>query len=128
MNKGFTSIEQSRHLLELGLDPETADMVYPAWTLSDTPTEDIVNIRRHDYENDNDVPCWSLAALLDLMPQTNKFHTRLLLEFNRVIFEPCDDEIIVNESTFHYSDGTNLLDAVVDMVIWLLENGYIEKK
>ena len=28
MNRGYTTIEQSKHLLELGLDPHTSDMSY----------------------------------------------------------------------------------------------------
>ena len=63
-----TTIEQSKRLIELGIDPKTADLVYPAWTLSETPTEDELSIIDGTLEDD-DIPSWSLSALMNLMPK-----------------------------------------------------------
>ena len=72
----YTTIEQSKRLLELGLNLETADMVYIKHATSS-------NL---EFRFDDDVPpmvlgktsfskldvpalpCWSVGALLDLMP------------------------------------------------------------
>lgn len=135
---GWTTISQGSKLLELGLDPKTADM---SW-VNDLDGDHIIakpyqvlhkelDELRATYGVIESVesPAWSLATLLELMPQTNKFHTQVNIEFNRVVFEPCDDEIILDKSTFHYSDGTDLLEACYNMIVWLLENkcGYIKK-
>ena len=65
MNRHYTSIEQSKHLLELGLKAETADM---QWFLEDN--YGIVQIKEdlEDWGGDCTIPCWSVGALLMLMP------------------------------------------------------------
>lgn len=122
----YTTIEQSKKLLELGLSPESADMFYQNdnyGTFFPAP-----NVKEHAAIRDIDLPCWSIGALLKVMPQTNKFHTKVDIEFNRVTFEPCDDDVIQDESTFHYSDGKTLIEACYNMIVWLLENNHIERK
>lgn len=64
----FTSIEQSKKLTEI-LPLESADMFYTSLN-SDYPW---IWIDKHLMEVD-DIPCWSLAALLELLdyPQLSK--------------------------------------------------------
>lgn len=69
-----TSIEQSKKLLELGINPETADMWYSYYGNSKYNSTIayegqqwfLCQIRnsRHD-----DIPCWSLNALIELLPE-----------------------------------------------------------
>lgn len=128
-----TTIEQGKRLLELGLNPETADMVYPAWTLNDTPTKDICEIRRQDFENENDVPAWSLSALLELMPKDRFIDIELSyggfsvdpLEYIEkwfILFENEKDY----ESDIKTFSSEHPIDAVFEMVCWLLEKGFIK--
>ena len=60
----YTSIEQSKKLLELGLKPETADMNHyekdDGWVT--LPKGQI------SYGGFQIIPCWSLGALLGIMP------------------------------------------------------------
>ena len=105
----FTSIKQSKKLLELGLDAYTADMAY---------SQDIDTCIPMPVQNCAGafpVPCWSVGALLELMP----------------IYEIINDsdtiEIDCKGFALETEDGETLLDLVVNMVIWLLENGYIKK-
>ena len=114
----YTSVEQSKKLLELGLKAESADMHYI------DEDEELIRVGWDaKYPPDAEhLPAWSVGALLEVMPQTNKFHTIVDIEFNRITFEPCDDDIILDESTFHYSDGKDLLEACYNMICWLLEN------
>ena len=60
MNKICTTIEQSKKLIELGIDVKTADMIYN--------TLDVFHVR-HDTPIDKyHTPAWSLSALLGLIP------------------------------------------------------------
>ena len=73
MNKICTSIEQSKKLIELGIDVNTADMWYThiGWEHlndnSEAPIYFPIVIR--DCESKDDIPCWSLSALLDVMQE-----------------------------------------------------------
>ena len=99
--KYYTSIEQSKKLLELGLSPESADMVSP-------DTEKLL-------------PCWSLGALLELMPETIVLDKQLafqnLRRVNsvwRVYYE--------SDSSYREEDSLKLIEAVYSMICWLLVN------
>ena len=58
---GYTTLEESRLLIELGVKPETADMHY--WNAEG---KDYVYVGKSDTVNS--VPCWSLNALIELFP------------------------------------------------------------
>jgi hypothetical protein len=63
----YTTIEQSKKLLELGLNPESADMWWTPlnWQL----TEYYVEVKQDGIGTPkNPLPCWSLGALLELIP------------------------------------------------------------
>lgn len=71
--KAYTDIEQSKKLAEI-LSLESADMYY---FLDPTPVGNIyhLTVKRVDYGiknlpqyDEGDIPCWSLAALLDILP------------------------------------------------------------
>lgn len=65
---GYTTIEQSKQLVSLGLKYDTADM---RWLAFANPNEyyprPSVN-QSEWYEDETDVPCWSLNALVNLFP------------------------------------------------------------
>ena len=69
MNKICTSLEQSQKLLELGIDINTADMFY---TIIDQGL--YLEVKQGIEPSKDDIPCWSLAALLDILdyPQLSK--------------------------------------------------------
>ena len=67
----YTSIEQSKKLVELGLNPDTADMCY----LSQTPQGEPIFFERPAVQGGDteqyyktSLPCWSVGALLEVMP------------------------------------------------------------
>lgn len=69
MNKICTSIEQSKQLVDLGIDVNTADMCYGID--DDTLKYDDLPwlIPYHKYTNKEFyIPCWSLTALLNIVP------------------------------------------------------------
>lgn len=65
--KYYTSIEQSKKLLELGLNPNTADMFYPK---IDEGLYSVFPVIGYEIfkKQISDIPCWSLGALLDVLP------------------------------------------------------------
>ena len=78
MIKNCTSREESIRLLELGVIPETADKYY---FLDPTPAGNIYHlvdisvesgIRNLPEFKEGDIPCWSLSALLNLIPKDRK--------------------------------------------------------
>ena len=84
--KHCTSIEQSKRLLELGLSPETADMVYIMFDGKPLNGDAELNTVFESKDNkwywidfidgswnvcEEDVVCWSLAALLSVMPSAS---------------------------------------------------------
>ena len=55
----YTTPEESRELLKLGLDPKTADMRYESSTASEEPKYPYI---------DGYLPCWSTNSLLKQIP------------------------------------------------------------
>ena len=68
--KSYTDIEQSKKLAEI-LPLESADMCYlqengQAKTISPSKLSEILNVSKPQV-----IPCWSLAALLDVLPNAS---------------------------------------------------------
>ena len=117
-NKICTSIEQSKKLLSLGLDPSTADMCWTKYidngditSLHVTVNYGIVPI---------DYPCWSLTALLELMP-------RIIPNEGILCITPShkDSGWVVGYDEKNASFPT-LIDAAFEMVCHLIEQGHIK--
>lgn len=111
MNKICTSLEQSKKLIELGIDVETSDMLYldgaEAW----------LDVKDGTLE-EGDIPAWSLSALLGLIPKP------LLGQHLESEYWECttwEDFNVVKE--VHGQD--NPLDAAFEMVCLITENGKI---
>lgn len=123
----YTSIEQSKKLLELGLKPDTADMWWTPlnWQL----TEYYVEVKQDGIGTPkNALPCWSLDALLGVLP----FH--LIVNNQRYAFSMHkglnkDGETymfrynIFNTDICLYSTDyyNNSVDACYEMIIKLYE-------
>jgi hypothetical protein len=105
--RAYTTIEQSRKLAEI-LPIESADMY---WYLA---TKDNPKARFNEGYNeygDFELPCWSLAALLDVLP-------------NGIVMNKDSQNGIYHVSSTHigtYIRADNPVDACVDMIIKLNE-------
>lgn len=142
-NLGWTTIEQSKKLIKAGLDIETADMYYCTTTLTGKEYFDTPMCGKDDNscpeEFTPSIPCWSLGRLIDLMPRTietkkpkNIWFPEILSASNGVCYEGMDGDeskIIFLKifSTGTDNDDNTLVDNVVNMICWLLENNYQEK-
>ena len=108
-----TSIEQSKKLLELGIDITTADMWWNIG-IGGYSGPSCVSV------SDVDIPAWSLSALLELIPESINDYTN---NFSQL-------EITKKSISYVYADGrlrigylkSNLLDAAFEIVCWLLTN------
>lgn len=115
----YTSIEQSKKLLELGLDPETADMHY--MFLSDgiyaTPAICAPPM-------DGDIPCWSALALLEVMPK--KIEDKHYLMLGPAIKKNWCIAYMTQQHQYYRETADLIIDAVFQMVVWLLNDGLIK--
>ena len=129
MNRHYTSIEQSKRLLELGLNPKTADMCYMyAKFDGESEPQYFASLSK---AKTNDISCWSEGALLDLIPSkiygpVPKDHpTELMI---------CKSDGKVNVMYFDWTgiqhgpdfNDDNYIDALYNCTVWLLENNYIK--
>lgn len=135
MNKICTSLEQSKKLIELGIDIYTADMFWKNG-ISDKYiqcfTPYVSSGTNIDY--DYDIAAWSASALLELMPP-------YLFEFDRGIdlniypnlscktwhcsYMPNAVENMKHDKFKKITNGDDLIDAAFEMVVWLKDNKLI---
>ena len=115
MNKICTSEEQSKKLIELGIDVNTADM---GWNVFVDDTIRLLPIDDWDLVKDGSgnvkfYPAWSLTALLELIPPGNILLRDALSGKYKCI------------NTVDSNLYDNPIDAAFEMVCWLKENGKI---
>lgn len=114
--KSFTDLEQSEKLAKI-LPIESADMYY--WC-----GEDLRIGGHRAMDIDYDIPCWSLAALLNALPITcdDGRHCFALINSNPAgtiewlcCYEDC------NGNMMHESYASNQVDACYEMILKLHE-------
>lgn len=123
MIQGYTNIEQSKKLAEI-LPLESADMYYRDWKRMTK----YIHIAHVGSANEKDLPCWSLTALLSVLPD-----------------EITDNGDVYRNMFFHLKgkyiiqyprlttlwpallsvEADNPIDACVDMIAKLKENNFI---
>ena len=113
MNKICTTIEQSRKLVELGIDINTADM-YWWYFKKDSRKRYFVGTMDDDFNESDDVPAWSLSALLDILPYPSLHSTFMGWR--------CDSYNKEGTSCIFGEDADNPVDTVFEMVVRLKEN------
>lgn len=114
MNKICTDILQSKKLVELGIDVNTADIIYNIFGES---------YIRHGVDIDNShSPAWSLTALLGIIPDKISIDNEsYYLSFDKksIAFR---GPITWDGQKSKSFEMDNLIDAVFEMVCWLKEN------
>ena len=104
----YTTIEQSKKLLELGLSPESADMF---WFRDDTEVPKIFPKDMMHNSASVTYPCWSVGALLEMLPFPVLYQYNLAgTYFWRCEIHFIDDEIRKAE------DSIDLIDVAVSAV------------
>lgn len=126
-SKQVLSRDEMKHLQKLGLDTSKASMCW----LKDTEGE------WHIFEHDEfcyeaafmcPEPAFTLQDVLDQIPTK--------LDINGSIYEPtfyklngkwCADLYTQNGADIQTEPADDLIDAAYNRLLWLIENGYIEK-
>ena len=123
--KSYTNIEESKKLAEI-LSPESADM---CWGICDETlkweTFPYLMPWRNYTAKEYYLPCWSLAALLNILPHCIDEGYDLVfgkLSDNKGWYVMYDD---VDHFTKFYVTNSNLIDACVEMVLKLKERNLI---
>lgn len=105
--KSYTDLEQSKKLAEI-LPKESADM---GWYYSRNPQAARNQMWAGTKAENADIPCWSLAALLSLIP-----NYKLSSEHN---YHTCTAETSFGKETVAWFD--NPVDACYEMILKLHE-------
>lgn len=128
-NKICTSFEQSKRLIELGFDIDTADLTVTNLPLNGGERFDFICCRlpNDTFPSITDgksekIPAWSLSALLGLMPTDDKkdeyyVDTESHSDYHTVSYRNCWDGCVHLEHS-----KESLLDAAFEMVCWLKIN------
>ena len=123
MNYNYTTIEQSKKLVELGLNPDTADMFYsrrPNGKSEYSVLPDFKPEGRLEVFTKVDLPCWSLGALLELMPK--ELEDDLDLCYGTFDGNGEYQALWTCSCMNHVNFGETSIDAAFKVVCWLLEN------
>lgn len=118
-----TTIEQSKHLLDLGLDPKTADMFWRySASLGNTDINGKIAVSYHDNlfvgKYDGAIPAWSLPALLEVMPKPDLYRETADLWVCVTFFK---------EGSIR-GFGETAIDAACDTITKMFGRGYLIKK
>lgn len=132
MQRYYTTVEQSKKLLKLGLDVKTHDMFYEQeiGRNTDMPYYAVkvgssiaIEQNLFSYRNELVIPCWSVGALLDVLdyPKFYKDNTS-----GKDLWHCCCN---INErEIIKASFAETEIDAVVELVTHLLEFGILKNK
>lgn len=141
MSKQVLSIEQMKHLQELGLDTSNASAswvkvtkiggkeVETCWSLAFC----IVPNKLDNMETET-VPTFTLQDILDLLPKEmrDKDDDKFLLKVEYAILRKewyigyYYYDVVLNDNCLFSRE--NPIDAAYEMLCWCIENGYIETK
>ena len=118
-----TTREQSERLLAMGLKPETADMCYNLYFASVPP--EINNYGADLYKDKRLIPSWSLARLLEMMPQYIDEREEVLLMIEPPLIVYYDTRY---KGRQHFTTNPNIFDNCIAMIDWLIRNGHFNKE
>lgn len=119
MNKICTSIEQSKKLIELGIDVNTADFMWEYDCDKEIYWDKPTIIPIDDYIFINDIPAWSLAALLDILPKNLDIGRPVLATNYRGYYWVSYFDEYMKENKFTSKIYNNPIDACYEMVLEL---------
>ena len=134
-SKYVLSVEQMKHLQELGLDTSDGSMCWcyalsyknAKWELE--IYEDVINQKRESAFWEI-IPTYTLQDILDKLPHyLNPFPPKQILfawmiERDAIAYRNVED---IDDCLKHFTDDL-LIDAAYEMLCWCIENGYVEKE
>lgn len=143
-----TTIEQSKRLLELGLDDDTADMFHPAQHIgkdivrySDSP----MRVQEEHFEIFvDDLPAWSLHRLIAMLPDEVKMLPEVIKNIpegteklsmatiiNRFVPKLTKNYVFYTDWCGWrkiFNENDNIYDNIIDCIEWLIKDGHFNKE
>ena len=125
-NNGYTTVEQAKKLVELGVDPKTCDMSYTMVTHTlggnfvfepKLGQDAAITFDLFSYRNGYTIPCWSLNALFAIMPTVKGMFPHICRDGDTRKYCCC---CCKHDSKYYDTP----IEACIDMIEWLLENNY----
>lgn len=138
MNEQVLSIEQMQYLTELGIDTSKANMIWrPLPECFRIPEDHYVAVRESsEKKDDENIPTFTLQDMLNIMPKQLKIKVEsyrtpvdclLMIDVaNNCVYYECF--VWQQYDRAKYFDGVNLISSAYEMLCWLAENGYLNKK
>lgn len=130
MMQNYTSIEQSKELMELGLNPDTSDMWWLYITsqgkhiamMQEEPDPHYLSRMESYGIKDAAIPCWSFGSLLSLIPNNPNFNIMVrLVNGDRTTWTfECQT---VGKNKF---EGNSDFDCCLEVIRYFLKFGYIQ--
>jgi len=120
--KSYTDLKQSKKLAEI-LPIESADLW---WNETKNYPEFIKTYHEYLSVSIPPIPCWSLAALIEVLPRSIEFKDdTYYLRFMKDYVEYVNDAVSITGRCLHTTGNNNLVDACVEMIIKLHEQKFL---
>lgn len=133
--KWYTTREQGIELVRKGANPATADMCYEKvlkslgleWEWKEFMGKNpAVENNLFSYTHGFVSPCWSMGALLDMMPK----HIEAEGKTYELQIRPAEGNLVaytdLEYGDYCYIKKDSLFDSVYDMVCWLIEGRIVK--
>lgn len=136
----YTTREESSKLVSLGIDQNTADLVYVSniYYPSVLPGVKYLDVKdkiieKYDNDPDSALPAWTTDSLLDILPKKIKNDSG---EFQLIIFPDVStnmwvcmyDRIETHKNCLEAFGDVEYRKSIYKMVCWFLENNVEKKK
>lgn len=125
--KQVLSIEQMKHLQELGLDTSDASMCVE-WRESDESKKVVTSLDADTYY-DYYYETYTLQDILDKLPkriETEDYEFELYIYYHENGVSVFYDDGDITQLAFF--SKTTLLESAYEMLCWCIENGYVGKE
>lgn len=122
-----TTREQSERLLALGIKKETADMAYLWYGRAEDDSPLLMDKPSLVYKGimtTHDLPAWSLARLVEMMPTMIERHNQLWelsINGDGVIYFRKDTTALIE------AIANNVYDNMISCIEWLIKGGYFNE-
>lgn len=127
MTKKVTTLEQSKRLLDAGLNPNTADLYYTIFDGNCVPHLVLTEMTDRHWKDLCPrvyTPCWSVGALMDVLPISSALGNG---EESGKKYWICKYIGEGNSSKTRDGLGNTQIEACINLITLLLEEGIIEK-
>lgn len=145
----YTTPEQSKKLIEVGVDPKSADMFYERFSLNDVVDSRLIHMGKSpvvvhnlfSYRKGYVIPAWSTDALWEMLPKKieehdHPFYVQVSPQF-KGIDSAEDYNYCVSYESSRYDKksesifeayGVTLIEALYNLILMLYETNYLPVK